>query len=330
MPMMSYEMIVQALGDAVRAMPDAIAGDILAVTTDSREVAPGSVFIALRGERFDGHDFVAGAFEAGAVLAVVEEPTADPMREIVVRDTAAAYGLIARRWRLEHRGAKVIAVVGANGKTTAKNMVAEILKAHFGPEAVLATEGNFNNQVGVPKTLLRLTDAHKAAVVEAGMNHPGEMARLARWIVPDAVLVTNAQREHQEFIDGPQGSARENGLMLVALGEDGTAVLPAKDACLPIWKDYAEARGCKTVEYAAVEGAWITARLDTEQGDSGAVLLTEGLAQARTTLALPGAHALHDAAGAVAAARAVGASLASAARGLAAFRPAAGRGERHA
>lgn len=294
------------------------------VSTDTRTVRPGNLFVALRGERFDGHAFVGTALEAGAVCAVLDRPVEADLPQIIVTDTGRAYGLIAKAWRSRF-AIPLTAVGGSNGKTTTTQMLACVLRERWGTERMCATQGNFNNEVGVPRMLLTLGFEHRGAVFECGMNHPGEMARLADWVRPTVVLITNAQREHQEFLNGVEETARENGLLIVALPETGTAVYPADDACAPIWEGLALARGVKALTYATAGGvcADVTGRLEGNE-----LVITTPEAEIRTTLAVTGAHNVHDAVGAAAAALAMGIDPESVAKGLAAFRALRGRGER--
>ena len=301
------------------------------IITDTRRFATGAVFVAIRGETFDGHDFVQKACELGAGVVIVERRMPVSCPQIVVRDTREAYGALAAAWRSQF-AVPVICVVGSNGKTTTTQMIASILRAAVGAEHVLATRGNFNNQIGVPKTLLGFHAGVKAAVVEAGMNHPGEMAQLASWIRPTVVVVTNAQREHQEFLDGVMGAARENAFAIVSLSAKGTAVLPEKDAAYALWRDYARARGCRVATFC--EGESATAAVSASE-DGAKIILTrraaDGVAQTfDTVLSLSGRHAVHDAAAAAAATLAAGVRIEAVLRGLADFTPVAGRGVRHA
>ena len=211
------------------------------VHTDSRSVQPGDLFIALRGERLDAHDFLAQAQAAGAAAAVVELGRSLPgLPCLEVSDTTAALGALAAGWRSQF-GLPLVAVTGSNGKTTVTQMLASILTAAAG-EAAFATRGNFNNAIGVPLTLLRLTAQHRLGVVELGMNHPGEIADLACIAQPTIALVNNAQREHQEFMHTVQAVAEENGSVLAMLPIDGTAVFPADDAFSPLWQGLAAGR----------------------------------------------------------------------------------------
>ena len=229
----------------VRTLGNTTGADLGPVCTDSRQVRQGSVFVALKGERFDGHDYAAQAARDGASVVVVERDTGASCPQIIVRDTQEALGALARAWRSQF-AVPVICVAGSNGKTTTTQMIATILRSFVGESRVVATEKNYNNHIGVPMMLLRFDRETKVAVIEAGISHPGEMAKLVSWIRPTVTVITNAQREHQEFLDGVEASARENAFAIVALSAKGKAVLPQKDACLPLWLDYARARGCRS------------------------------------------------------------------------------------
>jgi UDP-N-acetylmuramoyl-tripeptide--D-alanyl-D-alanine ligase len=213
------------------------------VSTDSRKVRAGSLFVALRGENFDAHDFLDQVAAAGAAAVVVEKlPPGFTLPAIVVPDTLAALGQIARYWRGKY-AIPVIGVTGSNGKTTVKEMISSILAAAFGDQRRLATQGNLNNEIGVPLTLMRLEATHRAAVIELGMNHPGEIGRLAAIAAPTIGLVNNAQREHQEFMHTVQAVAQENGAVLAALPNDGVAVYPGDDTYTALWRGLANGRG---------------------------------------------------------------------------------------
>src|SRR5690349_14976820 len=171
------------------------------VTTDTRALAPGDLFVALRGERFDGHDFVAQAIAAGAAAAIVERTRAAslPGNLIAVDDPLRSLGALARYWRARF-AVPIAAVAGSNGKTTTKEMIASIFRAAVGSDATAATPGNFNNAIGLPLALLALRPVHRLAVFEIGMNHRGETQELAGILQPTIAVITNAQREHQEFM----------------------------------------------------------------------------------------------------------------------------------
>ena len=213
------------------------------VATDTRTLAPGDLFVAIKGEHFDGHDFVGTAFERGAAAALVAADRAGGLdgNLIAVPDSLAALGALAAHWRTRF-AVPVIVVVGSNGKTTVKEMLAAILRAHYGDAQVLATEGNLNNAIGLPLTLLRLRAGHEVAAIELGMNHPGETAELAAIAQPTVALINNAQREHQEFMRSVAEVAAEHAALIGALPAGGTAVLNADDPSVDVWRAAARAR----------------------------------------------------------------------------------------
>jgi len=317
---------MMSLAEAAEAMQGRRMGAdarIAGVSTDSRSVAAGELFFAIRGERFDGHDFLGMARERGAAGAVVDAAfrEAAPLPVVRVDDTRRALGRLGRHWRARFSPA-VIAIAGANGKTTTKEMLAAILRAHAGEDAVLATRGNLNTDIGVPLTVLRLTGAHRYAAVELGMNHPGEIAGLAAVAQPTIAVVTNAQREHMEFMGSVEASAAENAQALRALPADGTAVINSDDDCAPIFRDAAAAR--RVVDFGlrgapAVGGGYALRPLSSE------IELRTPAGGARATLAIPGLHNVRNALAAAACAHAAGISPEAIARGLEAFRPYAGR-----
>ncbi len=298
------------------------------VHSDTRSLRAGDLFVALRGERFDGNDFLAQARTAGAVAALAERGLGGEMPGLLVPDALRALQQLAAAWRARMQLA-LVAVAGSNGKTTVTQMVAAMLRAWL-PDASLATAGNFNNHIGVPLTLLRLRqDAdtwHRAAVLELGMNHPGEIALLARLAAPTVALVNNAQREHQEFMASVEAVARENGGVIDALPADGTAVFPADDAYAPLWRERAGAR--RVLGFSAASEADVTARSVWQAEDGQWTLdLRTPWGGARAVLRQPGAHNLHNALAATACALAAGAPLAAVVQGLADFQPVAGRSQ---
>ncbi len=304
------------------------------VHTDTRSLQPGDLFVALRGERFDAHGFLQQAQAAGAAAALVDHvPAGTLLPCLQVADTLAALQQLATAWRLRYTG-PLVAVTGSNGKTTVTQMVAAILNAWVG-DAALATAGNYNNHIGVPLTLLRLRpegkNAHQAAVLELGMNHVGEIALLAAMARPTVALVNNAQREHQEFMASVEAVARENGSVISALPAQGTAVLPAGDAHLPLWQELAGGRPVWTFglqAHADAAALHVHSDADWHTADATWVLhLYTPIGAADTTLALAGKHNVANAAAAAACALAAGAPLRAVALGLAAFRPVAGRSQ---
>ena len=231
------------LAQLVAAIPGArlVGGDVAfqGVSTDSRTAAANALFVALKGETFDAHSFLGQVAGRGVAAVVVHAlPDGWTLPAIVVPDTLVALGRIANLWRSQYQ-IPVIGVTGSNGKTTVKEMISSILAAAFGEEARLATQGNLNNEIGVPLTLFRLGGQHRAAVIEMGMNHPGEIARLAAIALPSVAMVNNAQREHQEFMHTVEAVARENGSVLQALPSDGVAVFPGDDTYTDLWRGLA-------------------------------------------------------------------------------------------
>ncbi len=215
------------------------------VHTDTRTLQPGDLFVALKGERFDAHEFLAGAKAAGAAAAIAHGGLAQAgLPGIEVPDTRLALGRLAAGWRAQF-SLPLIAVTGSNGKTTVTQMVASILRA-WKPQAVLATQGNLNNDIGVPLTLLRMHAGHEVGVVELGMNHPGEIDYLARITRPTVALVNNAQREHLEFMATVEAVARENGSVLASIAPGGTAVFPAGEEFSALWQELAGGHACMT------------------------------------------------------------------------------------
>ena len=229
---MNLQEAAQAIAATLIGAEDGATVVFRGVSTDSRKIDAGQLFIALRGENFDGHEFLATASAAGAVAAVVAADAVAALPEValplmVVEDTRLALGALAAAWRSRFV-LPLVAVTGSNGKTTSKEMLSSIMRAAHG-DAVLATQGNFNNDIGLPLTLLTLSAQHRAAVIEMGMNHPGEIAYLARIARPTVALVTNAQRAHLEGMGSIDMIAREKGSVFEELVSPGVAVFRADD-----------------------------------------------------------------------------------------------------
>jgi len=300
------------------------------VTTDSRAVTPGDLFVAIKGQRFDGHDYVAQAFERGAVAAIVASDRVGSLGGtlLAVADPVRAMGALAAFWRRRFV-MPLAAIVGSNGKTTVKEMTAAILRAEFGEAHVFATQGNLNNAIGLPLTLLRLRAEHRAAAVEIGMNHPGETAELGAIASPTIGLINNAQREHQEFMTSVADVAAEHAALLHALQERGVAVINADDDYAPFWRGVIARRNGEGVgltmrDFGLRAPAAVTGRYRAEPW--GAVVdVTAPEGTVSIELRALGRHNVSNALGAIAAATAAGAGLAAVAEGLAAFRPLAGR-----
>ena len=295
------------------------------VTSDSRTLEPGDLFVALSGERFDGHDYVAQAFERGASGALVADVRAPSLAGnlVVVDDTLAALGRLAHAWRSRFTLPLAI-VVGSNGKTTVKEMIAAALRAQHGDDAVLSTRGNLNNAIGLPLTLLRLRDAHRAAVIELGMNHRGETRELAAVAAPTIAVVNNAQREHQEFMHSVADVADEHADAVLALRSDGVAVINADDVHAQVWRDAAARVGAQVLAFGT--GAVADVRGDvTPHDDRSTIALRTPRGRATLELRVPGLPMAQNALAACAAALAAGVGLDAVVGGLQGFRPVGGR-----
>jgi UDP-N-acetylmuramoyl-tripeptide--D-alanyl-D-alanine ligase len=336
---------VLTLALASRLLPGSrLVGDgrtpIAAAGIDTRTLAPGELFVALRGEARDGHDFASAALRAGAGALLVERELDLAVPQLVVADTREALAALGAAWRAGF-DLPVACITGSNGKTTVTQMIASILARAFppsppspasegGPALVsgyLATRGNRNNSLGLPLMLLELQPGHRAAVFELGMNHAGEIAPLARWARPTVALVNNAQREHQEFMDSVQATAHENGAVIAALPASGCAVFPADDACAPVWRALAGTR--RVLDFALEGPAAVTARFDCGPRSS-AVAMRTPKGDIETTIGVSGVHNVRNALAATAVSLALGAGLAAIREGLAAFRAVKGRGTRRA
>jgi UDP-N-acetylmuramoyl-tripeptide--D-alanyl-D-alanine ligase len=304
-----------------------LAGDgnvaIARVHSDTRTLQPGDLFVALKGERFDANDFLAEAKAQGAVAAIAHRgrlPKGLP--GIEVDDSKLALGQLAAGWRSQFN-LPLIAVTGSNGKTTVTQMIASILRA-WQPQNMLATQGNLNNDIGLPLTLLRLRAGHKVGVIELGMNHPGEIAYLADIARPTVALVNNAQREHQEFMATVEAVARENGSVISALGATGVAVFPAGEEFTALWKQLAGSRPCMTFGSEASGADIGLAGTEWQQGHwQVGVRTPAGPVDYRLHIA--GRHNVRNSQAAVACALAAGVPLQAIAQGLETFEPVKGR-----
>lgn len=295
------------------------------ISTDSRQIRPGSLFIALKGEIFDAHRFLADVAGSGASAVLVERlPEHYPLPALVVKNTRLAMGSIAMNWRRQFK-IPVVGVTGSNGKTTVKEMVASVFRAAYGDGAYLATSGNFNNDIGVPLTVFRLDGMHKAAVIEMGMNHVGEIAYLASVAQPTIGLVNNAQREHQEFMQSVEAVARENGKVIQSLPDDGIAVFPVDDAYSSLWADYAAHR--RIVTFGFDKSAMVAADYRMENGKTRVFMSLAGKT-VEMTLLTNGRHNVRNAMAAAACGFAAGIDREIIIHGLENFVPVHGRLER--
>jgi UDP-N-acetylmuramoyl-tripeptide--D-alanyl-D-alanine ligase len=329
---------------AARALQEeSSGGDIWfsGVSTDSRATMPGDLFVALMGDKFDGHDFVAEVVAKGAVAAIVHRDwkAANPQAAIPlirVANTRLALGNLAAFWRRRF-AIPLVAVTGSNGKTTVKEMIASILQ-HVtsgsgsgesrqpgqveGPDQVLATEGNLNNDIGVPLTLLRLREHHKYAVIEMGMNHAGEIAYLTSLAKPSVALITNAGTAHVEALGSVEAVARAKGEIFEGLDQQGIAVINASDLHAPLWRGLAGNR--KVMDFGLQEKAAVTARYQPGTFGSRVALLLPDRVQ-EVELQVPGEHNVENAAAAAAVAVAMGVGAKAITFGLNAFTGVKGR-----
>jgi UDP-N-acetylmuramoyl-tripeptide--D-alanyl-D-alanine ligase len=326
-----------------------------AVSTDTRNIAAGDLFVALKGEHFDGAQFVEQALAAGAVAAVVNESSQPELSKILnpkssilyVADTRLALGKLAAFWR-KRFDIPLLAITGSNGKTTVKEMLAAILRQkikddlHDGSLAlrervgerecledvgqfVLATQGNFNNDIGMPLTLLKLREQHRYAVIEMGMNHPGEIDYLTHLAQPDVALVNNASGAHLQGLGSVEGVARAKGEIFAGMRSNGTAVINADDAHAGLWRRLADKH--RVFDFAlehtaAVKGEW------QAQGFGGELRAYTPAGELRAVLQVPGEHNARNALAAATAALAVHVPLETIAHALESFGGVAGRLQR--
>jgi UDP-N-acetylmuramoyl-tripeptide--D-alanyl-D-alanine ligase len=323
------------LAQALRWLPGAeLHGNprqpISRVFSDTRGLRDGDLFVALKGDTYDANQFLGQAMKAGAAAALTSDANAlnqAGLPGIVVTDTRKALGDLARGWRAQF-SLPLIAVTGSNGKTTVTQMLAAIVQ-HWHGDAAMATQGNFNNDIGLPLTLLRLRASHRVAVVELGMNHPGEIARLAAIAGPTVALVNNAQREHLEFMATVEAVARENGTVIEALAADGIAVFPQDDAFAAIWRAMAGRRQCQV--FSNTPGADPASAPDVActaaswRGGAWQVQADTAEGPLTFTLRMAGRHNVHNALAAATSALAVGVPRRHIVAGLQAFEPVKGR-----
>ncbi|QYY31193.1 MULTISPECIES: UDP-N-acetylmuramoyl-tripeptide--D-alanyl-D-alanine ligase [Cupriavidus] len=295
------------------------------VHTDSRTVEPGDLFVALKGERFDAHDFIADVVARGAVAVLVSRDVDAGVPAIVAPDTRIALGELGAGWRRQFT-LPAVAVTGSNGKTTVKEMIAAIFAAAVGEDQRLATGGNLNNDIGLPLTVLRLRATHRLAVLELGMNHPGETVYLAGIAQPTVAVVTNAQREHQEFMVSVEAVAHEHAAAIAALPADGVAVFPLDEESggqhAAIWRAAAGTR--RVLSFGTAGEADVQATVALVDGVQVMQVRAPGHAF-EVHLGLLGTHNVRNALAATACALAAGVQVPAIQQGLAAFKAVKGR-----
>jgi UDP-N-acetylmuramoyl-tripeptide--D-alanyl-D-alanine ligase len=294
------------------------------IHTDTRTLQKGDLYLALRGRHFDGHDYLLQAKAKGAIAVVAERGIQESgLSGFEVKDTLHALGSIASAWRKQFQVA-LIAVTGSNGKTTVTQMIAAILQTQLG-DASHHTQGNWNNAIGLPLTLLRLHRQHTHSVVELGMNHPGEMDYLANLCSPQVALVNNAQREHQAFMHTVEAVAHENAQVFHALPSDGVCIFPAQTKFTTLWKKLAKQRPVLT--FGIEIKADIVASHLSWQRDHWSMYLDTPSGQARLILPLLGEHQVHNALAAIASTLAVGIPLQTCVKALSGFQAITGRSQ---
>jgi UDP-N-acetylmuramoyl-tripeptide--D-alanyl-D-alanine ligase len=310
LPMLNSEFLASACGARVNGAARVFSS----VTIDSRRIEKNALFVALKGENFDGHQFVAQAIAAGAIGLVVEQDISAPENVVVLKvsNTLKALQDMARAQREAFSG-KVVAITGSNGKTTTKQMIASILRAHYGDAAILATEGNLNNHIGVPLTLLRITAAHQIAVVEMGMNHFDELSVLTRIAQPDVAVITNAGPAHLEGVGSLMGVAKAKGEIFEGLNDQGVAILNRDDTFFAYWQVIT--RNFKQISFGFFSDTDVTGAFAPA---SRLTLSVPALGQRQTIVDLPlvGEHNARNALAAAAVAYALDVPIPSIASGL--------------
>lgn len=293
------------------------------VSKDTRDIREGDLYVALVGERFDGHAFISGANDAGAAGALVSQIQALDMPQVKVGDTREALGRLAAYWRSQFRG-KLIGITGSNGKTSVKEMCSKILADYVGGEAVLATRGNLNNDIGMPMMLLELRDRHRYAVIEMGANHVGEIGYLSNIARPDVALVNNVGPAHLEGFGSLDNTAKAKAEIYDGLGESGTAVINDDDVYSAQWKDY-----CRN--HTAASRIFTFSMHDPEADvfakavGEGAYQIITGDGSAELALRVPGEHNVMNALAAISATLNVGVPLDDIIHSLRSFENIAGR-----
>lgn len=297
------------------------------LSIDTRTIQPGNLFIAIPGERVDGHDYIEEAYKKGAVAAVVSRATASPMPQLIVPDTTAALGKLGTAWRNQFH-IPFIAVTGSNGKTTLKNMTAAIMVAacHGDDKEVLATQGTLNNHWGLPLTLARLSKTHRFAAIEMGMNHFGEIEYLTKMTRPNVAVITNAAASHLEGVGDLAGVAKAKAEIFMGLQPEGTAILNRDDAFYSYWRDIIGQHRCITFGFHP--DADVNATMYEATGTQKITLRTPK-GNIEINLPLLGKHNVLNAMAAAAATLAIGIDLQAIKSGLENIKPAPGRLQMH-
>ncbi len=295
--------------------------EFFCVGTDSRAIKKGQLFVALKGENFDGHEYAAQSLEQGA-SAVLVSKASNVSPAVVVEDTRLALGDLASHWRAKF-DMPVVAITGSNGKTTVKEMLAAILKVATADDAsVLATQGNLNNDIGLPMTMLNLGKQHRYAVLEMGMNHTGELSYLSNLAKPNVALVNNAGTAHIGELGSLEAIANAKGEIFEGLADGGTAIINADDVFANLWKNLASKH--QQVTFGLKAKADVTAKYELHAASSDLELIAPN-GTVKFTLPAPGLHNVSNALAAASAALALNVLLENIATGLSNFAGVKGR-----
>jgi UDP-N-acetylmuramoyl-tripeptide--D-alanyl-D-alanine ligase len=323
------KMMLSACAEAVQGKLIGADVTIDSVSIDTRAIKPGQLYIAIKGHNFDGNEFIAQAEQAGALAAIVHKGVKSTLSYIVVDDTRLALAELAGAWRRAlaaggNETLSVVGITGSNGKTTVKEMVAAILAVN---DPVLLTQGNLNNDIGVPLTLLRLNERHRYAVIEMGANHAGEITYTSTYAQADVVIITNAGAAHIEGFGSLDGVAKAKGEIIETLKKDGVAVINHDDDYFDYWRSVAGNR--RLLSFGLHDSADITAKaIKTEIRNNAFVTTFELVTAVDTidiTLKLAGRHNVVNALAATAASLALGIDLNQIKQGLESVKPVTGR-----
>ncbi len=300
-----------------------LACNVCGVNTDSRTIKRGELFIALKGDNYDAHDFILSAHDRGAVAYLLDHKIEQVKPSLIVKDTKVAFGQIASAWRHKFNY-PVVAVTGSNGKTTVKEMLFSILSKQsesLGVKKVLATKGNFNNEIGVPITLNRMKSCHDSAVIEMGANHSGEISYLTRLVNPDVAIITNAAAAHLEGFGSLEGVAKAKGEIFEGLNKQGTAIINYDDVNYSYWKE--RAGDHSIISFGENTNADVSYILSTE--NNNIIVKLKGGQQFDLQLPLLGKHNIINALAAIAAAVALNVDIHLIKKGLESMQPVPGR-----
>lgn len=326
------------LNEVIEAVNGVLIGDNLgeadvqldSISTDTRTLEANALYIALKGAQFDGHDYIDVAVREGAVALLVSEPITSAVPAILVEDTLIAYGQLAA-WHRQTMPLKgIVGITGSNGKTTTKEMIAHILQQH---SSVLATQGNFNNEVGVPKTLLQIEETHDYVVIEMGANHPNEIGYLTQLVKPDVAVITLAASAHLEGFGSLEGVIQAKGQILDGVQKGGTAVLNVDSPGFDVWQRKAQDLGLAIITFGSDNPAQLRLANLTQTETAIEFDLQIGLENLSVTemvtLPILGQHNAMNAVAAIAACLALGLEWPQIQPGLVTFNGVSGRGQTH-